>query len=317
MLTIPKAPAWLVVQDLGWTGHRRIGLPPGGAIDRHALAVANLLVGNPPGAAALEWALGPGTLRFERPARFALAGADTTATLSGHPVAMHTTHSAEVGNELTVSAITGGRFVYLAVDGGIDVPAVLGARSTYLRGGFGGLHGRRVRAGDYLRLGGAGASPPAGFRAPDELLPAYGAARLRIMPGPQVELFGPDQRAVLSSHPWRVSAASDRMGYRLEGPPIHPRVAASLASEAACPGAVQVPDGGAPIILMADGPTVGGYPKLAVVAEVDLPVLAQRSPGEEVWFDWIEVSEAQRLYRRRAIQLHTLMSLVSAAVAAG
>lgn len=313
MLTVPKAPAWLVVQDLGWAGYRRIGLPPGGAMDRHALAVANLLVGNPPGGAALEWALGPGTLRFERAAHVALAGAEVTATLAGRPIAMHTTHVAAEGDELAVSGITGGRFLYIAIDGGIDVPLVMGARSTYLRGGFGGLHGRRIKAGDYLNLGEGGAATRAGFQAPAELLPTYGAGRLRVMPGPQFDQFHVDQRALLTNQPWRIAAASDRMGYRLEGSPIRPRATASLASEPACAGAVQVPDGGLPIILMADGPTVGGYPKLAVVAEADLPILAQGVPGQEFRFEWIEVADAQRLYRRRAIQLHTLATMITAA----
>lgn len=313
MLTIRRAPAWLVVQDLGWTGHRSIGLPPGGAMDRHALAVANLLVGNPPGAAALEWALGPGSLRFEQAAQVALAGARATATLAGRPLAMHATGVAAAGDELVISEVSGGRFVYLAVTGGIDVPLVMGARATYLRGGFGGLHGRRIKTGDYLRLGEGGTPGVPGFQVPGELLPPYGSGRIRVTPGPQAGLFGAVEREGLVNQRWRIAAASDRMGYRLEGSPIPPQGAASLASEPACPGAVQVPDDGLPIILMADGPTVGGYPKLAVVAEADLPVLAQGLPGEDIQFEWIEVTEAQRLYRRRAIQLHTLAALLSAA----
>lgn len=314
MITIVRAPAWLAVQDLGWPAQRSIGLPQGGAMDRHALAVANLVAGNPAGAAALEWALGPGSVRFEEPARFALAGAAATATLAGGPVPMHTTLTARPGETLEVLEVRGGRFLYLGIDGGIDVPEVLGARSTYLRGGFGGHHGRLIRSGDFLRiLPAMFPSPPLGFEAPAELVAGVPRRALRLTPGPQVELFTAEERERLVTEEWVVAAASDRMGYRLKGPTINPGIPASAASDPTCPGALQVPDQGGPIVLMADGPTVGGYPKIAVICDADLPLLAQRQPGDRVRFEWITIREAQRLYRRRAIQLHTLGQLVRAA----
>lgn len=313
MITIPKAPAWLVVQDQGWRGQRAIGLPPGGAMDRHALAMANLLVGNPVSAAGLEWALGPGVVRFERRCLVALAGAAPTATLGGRPAPLLTTLVAEAGEELVVSAITGGRFSYLALGGGVDVPEVLGSRSTYLRGGFGGSHGRRIRNGDYLPLGPpAGLAPAAGFAVPDALLGDATDAAIRIMPGPQAGGFDAEAKELLAAVPWIVGTASDRMGYRLEGPALRHAGPASQASEGACPGALQVPGDGGPIVLMADGPTVGGYPKLGVVCEGDLARLAQRQPGEPVRFRWVTTAEGQKLLRLRAIQLHTLASLVTA-----
>jgi len=317
MITVSRAPAWLVVQDQGWSGQRAIGLPPGGAMDRHALAVANLLVGNAIGDAGLEWALGPGTIRFEEPVLFALSGAAARATIGGRPVAMHATSAAAAGEELQVTELAGGRFLFVAIRGGLDVPLVLGSRSTYLRGGFGGLHGRRVHTGDFIPLGvPAGPPPPSGFQVPEPLAPDYRSRELRIVEGPQAELFDPAERAKLVESAWVVAAASDRMGYRLKGATIVPRVAATLASEAACPGAVQVPGEGAPIVLMVDGPTVGGYPKLAVICGADLPLLAQRQPGDQVTFRWISLSEAQRLHRRRTIQLHTLASLITDAAGA-
>jgi antagonist of KipI len=317
MITVTRAPAWLAVQDLGWTARRAIGLPQGGAIDRHALAVANLVAGNTAGAAALEWALGPGVIRFEAPARFALSGTDTEATLAGEPVPMHTTVTARPGEQLEIGEMKGGRFLYIAIDGGIDVPPVLGARSTYLRGRFGGLHGRLVRTEDYLRVGAPEfPSPPVGFQAPAELRLDYSRHVLRVTPGPQADLFAGEERERLVEGEWVVAAASDRMGYRLKGGEIRAGVTASAASDPTCPGAVQVPDGGGPIVLMADGPTVGGYPKIAVICDADLPLLAQRQPGDRVTFQWITVGEAQRLYRRRQIQLHTLASLVRDAATA-
>lgn len=311
MITILRAPAWLAVQDLGWRAHRALGLPQGGAMDRHALAVANLVAGNDPGAAALEWALGPGAIRFEEPARLALAGAAAQATLAGRPVPMHSTLTARPGDVLEVQAVSGGRFLYLAMDGGVDVPEVMGARSTYLRGGFGGHHGRLLRSGDFLHVGPAEfPSPPAGFQAPRELLLDHRRDSLRITPGPQAGLFDAEERERLVSEEWVVAAASDRMGYRLKGPPIRPGLTATAASDPTCAGAIQVPDSGGPIVLMADGPTVGGYPKIAVICDADLPLLAQAQPGDRIRFAWITIREAQRLYRRRAIMLHTLASLV-------
>jgi biotin-dependent carboxylase-like uncharacterized protein len=311
VITISKAPAWLVVQDLGWVGHRAIGMPAGGAMDRQALAVGNFLVGNPAGAAGLEWALGGGTIRFERPATFALAGAAVEATIGGRSAPMHTTLRAEPQEELRVVRFRSGQFVYVTIQGGIAVDPVLGSRSTYTRGGFGGLHGRRLRAEDYLPLGPAIGGPPAGFAAPAALAPSYPDDPIRITPGPQHGLFETEELERLVGEGWLVAAASDRMGYRLKGTAIRPRVPAAHPSEPACPGAVQIPDEGHPIVLMADGPTVGGYPKIAVVCDADLGRLAQRSTGREVHFTWIEIAEGQRLHRRRAIQLHTLASLTA------
>lgn len=314
MITIRKAPAWLAVQDLGWRGHRAIGLPSGGAMDPWALAVANLVVGNPQDAAGLEWALGPGVIRFEEPARFALAGVAARARLNDEPVALFAACTARPGDLLCIEAMDGGRFLYLAFNGGIDVPPVLGSRSTYLRAGLGGLHGRLVRTDDYLRTGPARLpAPPIGFSVPLALRRDETRRTLRITIGPQGELFGPDERARLVAGDWVVAAASDRMGYRLKGDPINPGVTASAASDPTCPGAIQVPDDGGPIVLMPDGPTVGGYPKVAVICAVDLPVLAQRQPGERVRFAWIPIEEAQRLHRRRRVDLHTLETLVRSA----
>ncbi len=314
MIIVLRAPGWLTVQDLGWSGYRSVGLPASGAMDRQALAVANLLAGNEPGTAGLEWALGGGTIRFEDGGTFAIGGAAVEASIGGRPVTMNTTTEAGPREELELFRQSRGVFSYLAVRGGIDVAPVLGARSTYLRGGFGGYHGRRLRGEDFLHLGPATrAAPPAGFAAPTELVPALEDAPIRVTPGPEEALFAPTMLDLLVESEWIVSAASDRMGYRLKGPVVSPLVRATRASEPACPGAIQVADDGGPIVLMADGPTVGGYPKPAVVVGADLGRLAQLEPGRKLTFARVTVPEAQRLYRRQAIQLHTLDSVISAA----
>jgi antagonist of KipI len=320
MIRVEGAPPYLAVQDGGWPGLRASGMPAGGAMDRWALAVANLLAGNAAEDAALEWALGAGALRFEADAVVALAGAEAEATLGGAPAPACTALHARAGETLRIAAPSRGRFVYVAIRGGVDVPPVLGSRATYLPGAFGGLAGRLVRAGDAIPVGRAPAGPaaPHGWALPEGLRPAYDPhLPLRAVAGPQAALFAGDAWATLEGEAFRVSRTSDRAGYRLEGPALRTTVPAALPSEAACPGAVQVPDGGAPIVLMPDGPTVGGYPKIAVVASADLPGLAQRAPGDEVRFRLVSVAEAQAAYRSRAVQLHTVRETVRRAAARG
>lgn len=316
MITVVVAPPYLTVQDLGWRAYRAVGMPVGGAMDRWALQVANFVAGNAPDVAALEWALGGGALRFERDMAIAIAGASATATLRGAAVPACTTLVARRGDELRIERIDEGRFVYVAVRGGIAVPPLLGSRSTYLPARFGGLEGRRLAAGDRLPVGPAPVQPPPpeGFAVPSALRPRHDAARLRVIPGPQRSLVDAAEWARFLDADFTVSVASDRRGYRLEGvlAPT-PSAPAALPSEPACPGAVQLPSGGAPIVLMPDGPTVGGYPKIAVVCAADLPVLAQRAPRTTVRFSEIDVREAQTLHRRRAIDLHTLAHLARSA----
>jgi biotin-dependent carboxylase-like uncharacterized protein len=276
-------------------------------MDPWALSTANVLVGNPPEAAALEWGLAAGTIRWHRGGSCALAGARVEATLDGTPLEMHRTYRVEAGSTLSVRRFAGGRFMYLAVDGGIDVPVVLGSRATYLPAAFGGLEGRLLRAGDRLALGQpTGAAPAPGFRVPPPLEPRYETTACRVVPGPHASLFGPSGWQQLVSAPFSIDARSDRMGYRLSGRALQHTVDTSLPSAPVCTGAIQVPAGGSPIVLMADAPTVGGYPVIAVVSSVDLPLIAQRQPGAEIRFLTATVPEIQRALRARAVTIHTL-----------
>ncbi len=308
MIEIVAAPPYLTIQDQGRPGHRAEGVPGGGAIDTWGHAVANVIVGNPANSAALEWGLSGGRIRWQRGGLFALAGARVEATLDGEPVAMDRSQRAEAGSELVITRFLGGRFVYLAFSGGIDVPLVLGSRSTYLAARFGGLEGRMVRSGDRLDVGPADLAV-AGFAAPDDLVPRYDRAEIGVVAGPHAGLFSAETWRVLTDTAFGIDAASDRMGYRLVGPPIEHAGDAALPSAPVCAGAVQIPAGGRPIVLMADGPTVGGYPVIAVVCSADLPVVAQRRPGESVRFRAMTVEDSQRAFRRRAVSIHTLAHL--------
>lgn len=297
MIEVLTAPPFITVQDLGRQGLRAKGVPLSGAMDPEGLAWANLLVGNPTGAAGLEWALGTGRIRIPAGRAFAAAGA--TLTWNGMPMLPLT--AAVSGPEETVElGLPRRRFACLAVAGGVAVEPVLGSRSTYLVAGFGGHEGRRLRRGDFLPLGPSRFLPPLDpWGLPDDSGPESRDS-IRVVPGPQSELFDQDSWDGLLGEAYTISAASDRMGYRLEGPPLHHRGSASLPSEPVCAGAVQVPEGGAPIVLMPDGPTVGGYPKLAVVISTDLGALAQCPPGSRPRFELVTFDEAAAALRERA-----------------
>jgi antagonist of KipI len=285
---------------------RSSGVPRGGAMDVFSLQALNAIVGNPHDSAVFEWALGGGTLTFEKDCLFAIGGAQSGATLDDRPVTSFTATRARAGERLTVERLIAGRFLYLAFSGGIDVPQVLGSRSTYLPGRFGGFHGRMITRSDIVPLGPAPAStPPPGFTCPPELLPRYESAAVRITRGPHAELFDEAAWQSLTDTEFTVSTASDRTGYKLKGKPVR-HLASHLPSDAGCQGAIQIPADGSPIVLMADAPTVGGYLKIAVVAEADLPVLAQRSPGERVRFQLITLEQSQRALKRRASDLYTI-----------
>jgi antagonist of KipI len=278
-------------------------------MDSFALRAANALAGNHLDAAGLEWALGGGSIRFEQDAVFSLGGAKAQATLSGRAVAPCTTNYAKSGDELTLEQVSGGRFLYLAVRGGIDVPMILGSRSTYLPGRFGGYLGRMLKRDDSLALGAESSHAPAdGFHCAADLFPRYETGTVHITRGTHADLFDESAWRTLTESDYRVSPASDRTGYKLEGGAIA-NPFGTLPSEAGCAGSIQIPGDGLPIALMADAPTVGGYPKIGVVSEADLPIIAQRSPGETIRFELITIEQSQRALKRRASDLHTISEL--------
>ncbi|HEX5386943.1 MAG TPA: biotin-dependent carboxyltransferase family protein [Gemmatimonadales bacterium] len=314
MITIVAAPPFATVQDTGRQGHRAAGVPPGGAMDPVSLAAGNLLVGNPPDAAAIEWYIGAGELRFDRPTRFTLTGAAVTAELSGRPAENWQPLSAAAGDVLRVDSFTTGAWLYFSVAGGVAVPLSLGSRSTYLPAHFGGLQGRLLRTGDQLPLGAsprhrdAGPVSPTAFAASaarTASLSPFNPDPIAVMPGPA--------RQLLPIHAWarllsecRLSPYVSRMGYRFETPLLPIDSPPDSPSVPSLPGSVQLPPGGAPIVLMNDGPTVGGYPVIAVVATADLGRLAQRRPGEPVRFVEITRAEARARFATLEVALARL-----------
>lgn len=278
------------VQDLGRFGYGELGVAPGGAADALALQVANLLVGNAPGAAGLEITLMGPRLRFGQPARVAVAGADLAPRIDGQSVAMHRTIDVAAGAELGFGGGAAGVRAIVAVAGGIVVPPVLASASTHLRAGFGGFEGRALRAGDRLETGTTAGAPLLG-PPPPSLLERQ--ATLRILPGVHHGLFTLEARRCVAEKPFAVGADSDRMGVRLEGPTLELSAAVELVSEGVAAGAIQVPPGGAPIVLGVDHPATGGYPQIAHVIAADLPSLAQLRPRQTVQFAWTDTATAR------------------------
>jgi antagonist of KipI len=281
-------------------------------MDVFALQALNAIVGNPLGSPALEWALGGGVLQFQENCVIAIGGARARATLAGRAMPSFTTCRVRAGEELNVEQLTAGRFLYVAFSGGIDVQEVLGSRSTYLPGHFGGHNGRLIVRNDTLVLGPPPHSTPSeGFACPPELLPRYDSAAVRITRGPQADLFDDVAWRTLTETPFTVSTASDRTGYKLKGKVVSD-VERNLPSDPGCQGAIQIPADGTPIVLMADAPTVGGYPKIAVVSEADLPILAQRSPGQSVRFQPVTIEQSQRALKHRSSDLHRIEAIGAA-----
>ncbi len=289
------------VQDLGRPGWQRYGVPSAGAMDSFALEAGNRLVGNPPGAAALEITAGA-AFEILEPALLALTGASLGALLDGQPLPAWTAVFARPGAQLQLLGRSGawGARAYLALAGGVAVPELLGSRSTYLPGGFGGLDGRALRPGDLVSVGAAlqDIGRPAGRRWPERARPPYRAQpELRLIRGPHADLFAADALELLLAQPFQIGRDSNRMGYRLEGARLPYARPVSLPSLGVLPGVVQVPPDGAPILLMADAQTTGGYPIAGVVIGADLPLAAQLLPGDRLRFALASIEEARDAWR--------------------
>ena len=284
MIETVKAGLLTTVQDAGRWGYQAYGMPVAGAMDRYAYRMANLLLDNPDGAAALEMTLLGGVYRFHADIWVALCGADMDATLNGAPVANWSAFSVTAGSELALGFATAGCRAYLAVQGGIDVPLVLGSRSTYTRAGVGGLNGKALTDGCRLTAGSTGSRGPARI-LPRLLVSSFPEEiGLRVLLGPQDDLFTAAGREAFFAGTYTVSPEADRMGYRLEGPAVEHIGKPDIVSDALCQGAIQIPGHGMPIVMLADRQTTGGYPKIGTVIGPDLRRLAQAKPGDRVRF---------------------------------
>ncbi|MDB5864325.1 MAG: hypothetical protein JWO70_2131 [Betaproteobacteria bacterium] len=300
MIVILDGGPQTTVQDLGRFGQLRYGIPPSGPMDRDAFVLANRLAGNADGAAALECTLiGP---RFEVHARcaFAVTGAEMPVTINGTPAPRWTTLIAKPGDVVKLGVARAGVRSYIAFSGGIDVPEVLGSRSTYLRGGLGGLEGRALRKDDRLVL--FAAALPGVSRI--EAVADYAAEpEIRVVLGPQADRFTPAAIETFPASAYEMLPQSDRMGARLRGPAVAHTRGHDIVSDGTALGSIQVAGDGQPIVLLADRQSTGGYTKLATVCSFDIGRFVQVKPGRSVRFRAVSVDEAHRLLREHEVAL--------------
>jgi len=322
MIEIVRAGVLASVQDLGRTGYRRFGVCTSGALDPLSLYVGNRLVGNRSDAAGIEFTLGNATLRFHANGLIALTGADCRATLDGAPVHAWRAIPVQRGQTLTLRVAQGGVRAYLCVAGGIDVPEMMGSRSTDLKAGFGGYEGRPLKDGDKLAV-----LPADTTYAPDISGDAVAnkAARwtfdraqdntpvIRVLPGPEYDDFLAEAQVAFWESDWTLTPNSNRMGFRLQGPELQRKKQRSgdLLSHGVVPGVIQVPPSGQPIVLMADAQTTGGYPRIGVVIAADLWKLAQVRLGGAVRF----VRSTREEARHALAEEHAYLRQIDAAIA--
>ena len=295
-VTVLRSGMLTTVQDLGRRGFRAQGVPLSGAMDPFSLRLANSLVGNPEGFAALEFTLVGPDLEFSHDALVALTGVECDGVPRWQPVEVM------AGERLTLGPCKRGCRGYLAIRGGMDVPMVLGSRSTYLRGGWGGLDGRILRAGDKLKIGtvqvarSRSSASNLRWQIDPRMLPIYTSEpTVRVICG-DGRLRAADE---LIKTKFSVSPQSDRMGVRLAGASLTGGMTGDVLSSAVAPGTIQLPPDGQPVILMADAQTIGGYPQIAHVISVDLSLVAQLRAGDRVSFAEVTLQDAQRFALER------------------
>ncbi|WP_426125332.1 biotin-dependent carboxyltransferase family protein [Pseudomonas sp. PSPC2-3] len=322
MIEVLSTTALATVQDFGRFGSLGYGVGTSGAMDHLALALGNLMLGNPEGAAAIEIPMFTFEVRFVQDCAFAVSGAACEASLDGQPLPPYWVAQAREGQVLSLGYPTSGSRAYLCLAGGVDVPSVLGSRSTQLRGEFGGLHGRALQQGDRiaaLRPGVSKLPSDFGVVSPSHALPLQcdGVPAMRVLPAAEYDCFLDESRAAFWAGEWKVTTQSNRYGYRLEGAPILPKAPMEIRSHGIVPGVIQVPHGGQPIIQMRDAQPSGGYPKFGTVIEADLWRLGQAPIGSKVRFVECSYAEAvaalednQRYLAqvRRLVDLHRLAS---------
>jgi antagonist of KipI len=284
------------VQDLGRHGYGPLGVSPSGAADAVALRLGNLLVGNDPGAAALEMTLMGGSFLFPDGATIALTGADFAPTVNGKPLEMWMTHQIEARTRLCMATTRNYARCYLAVHGGIRIPRFLGSASTHLLSGLGGFRGRALCKGDVLQIGRSAKRIPQRRVSQTVLFALRPGKKLRVTDGPQSANFSEDTKRMFFHSPFRVSEQSDRLGVRLEGPKLATNGPADMITEGVTLGAVQITPSGQPIILGVDQQTTGGYPKLANVISADFHRLGQLRPRNEIRFERTPLAAARSLW---------------------
>jgi biotin-dependent carboxylase-like uncharacterized protein len=304
VMTVHEPGMFTTVQDLGRPGLASQGVPESGAADALSLRVGNRLLGNPDAAAALECTLRGPTVSFSRDTWICVTGATSAPFNAGVPTL------ARAGVPVALGGLERGARAYLCVQGGLDVPRVMGSAATLVRAGLGGFQGRALRGGDVIGVGEAtGAVADAGVSkaASTWLAGVLGRRTVRVVAGLHADLFSSAARAMLAEHEFMVSDQSDRIGVRLSGPVVSGVADGVLLSEGTAVGSIQIPGDGQPIVLGVDRPTTGGYPVIACVIAADLPVLGSLRPRERVRFAWVPIDQAWRVWQEQEAMLDRLV----------
>jgi antagonist of KipI len=299
------------IQDAGRKGFQNLGVSQSGAMDLFSYTLANLAAGNFNDEAALEITLIGPRLLFEKAAIFSFFGAEIEAKLNGSNIQCGKPVSAKKGDVLSFGRMKAGCRTYLAFHGGILVPPEMGSRSTYLKAGFGGLEGRTLEKNDVLPIRQSSGRFSRSWGFSPSLASYLQQDKIRVMPGRQSDWFSPDVFMRFSEQEFTISADSDRMGYRLKGPSLTKAREIEMITEPVSFGTVQVPADGNPIILMAERQTTGGYPKIAQVLSADLPILAQKKPGDKIRFAAASLDEAQTAYMDHVKTTRSIAKIVS------
>ncbi|PET23244.1 KipI antagonist [Bacillus cereus] len=313
------------VQDLGRSYYQQFGVPVGGAMDKNALRLINMLVGNEENEAGLEMTiLGP-KLLIKKTTLLAIGGVDMEPLLNGERIPLWRPILAEEGSMLCFGKVKSGCRAYVTFAGGIHIEGTMGSKSTYIRAAIGGIEGRMLKKGDYFQIG---AQPEMANRFIQDLqkderiktkwainnsvLPKYKKhPKLRVIADFEYDQFTEESRKAFFTKEYKVSNYADRMGYRVEGEVLNRIEEKEILSSPVTFGTIQVPNGGQPIILMADRQTTGGYPRMGNIISVDLPLLAQLKPGDYVSFEKITLEEAEQLYIEQEVNMNLLKKFIA------
>ncbi|MFJ8238211.1 biotin-dependent carboxyltransferase family protein [Bacillus tropicus] len=313
------------VQDLGRSHYQQYGVPVGGAMDQSALRMINMLVGNEENEAALEMTIMGPKLLIKKTTLLAIGGADMEPLLNGERIPLWRPILAEEGSMLCFGKVKSGCRAYVTFAGGIHIDRTMGSKSTYIRAAIGGMEGRMLKKGDYFQIG---VQPEMANRIIQDLQkderiktkwaisssvrPKYKKhPKLRVIADFEYDQFTEESKKAFFTKEYRVSNYADRMGYRVEGEILNRAVEKEILSSPVTYGTIQIPNGGQPIILMADRQTTGGYPRMGNIISVDLPVLAQLKPGDYVSFENITLEEAERLYIEQEGNMNLLKKFIA------
>jgi len=292
VLRVQKPGLFTTVQDLGRYGYLKFGVPISGAMDKFSLIAANLLVENDTNDACIETTLIDPEFQALEKTQIAITGGDCSPKINNRSAPMWQTLTIQEGDIISFGRMESGCRAYISIRGGVDAPLILGSRSTYARGKFGGIEGRPLKTGDLINA--FDALPlETEYEMPKETIPRFSSnLRINVLLGPQADMFTEKGVETFLSSQYKVTLEADRMGYRLEGSIIDHKEKADIVSDGLLPGAIQVPKNGKPILIMRDAQTTGGYPKIAVASTPDVDALGQAKPNDTIEFSKVTIQEA-------------------------